>query len=1283
EIRHPDGSTERFAYDAAGNTTRTVERAGAETRSIYDAASRLTSFTDAAGRATSYGYDGDGRLSEKRLADGTVIRYAYSADGDLIEATDGVFPVRYGYDAGHRRTLVEYPSIKRSLRYEHGGAGQLAAFTDSEGRRFTYDYDPHGRLAAIRLPDGEAFSFSYDARNRMTGIRYPNGVTGAWAYDARGLPTSIIYTGTTGAVLAGGSYAYDSAGNLTEAFDSRWRATSYRHDAAGRLVEETGPYGATSYTYLAGGNRGSRADGSGSIEYRYETADRLAQAGSETFRHDAAGNLVERRGPKGVTRYEYDAENRLVKVIQPDGTETSFGYAPTGERIWRRTSEGLTYLVSDGVNLLAELDQDLTPLRAFLHAPGIDRPLVMFEGGQPHFYHPTVLGSIAVITDRQGEISATYETDAFGSLRAQTGSVANPFVFTARELEPGLGLYYYRARYYDPALGRFLTEDPYPPSVFMPADMNPYVYARNAPTRYTDPLGLQGRASFARTFAETALSQTGATYDVYRVSSAGWDAGSEIGKLGRSVARAAASPTAQVAATRLTAETTARAAGHAVGMAASAAALGPAGPGTYVAVAGNDLADVARSAVAEIVRPTPGPPVAGSPSAAPLPGAASTTGGLSPGDTALLSALARLAPAPPQTGGLGMDVARLREAVGGPGGGARSGVSVSGGDAIVAMVAQAQAEAERVEAVLKRQLAEEAARNAQRRFSAVQAEQAEQAELRAREHELDRATLDVTGDLVQRAAAIRGEAEALKTAQDADIQAIRSAAASLEAADARYQKTNPSGVRTLCDSCLAVRGQLEGIATAVPQARQEAEAAMLSTRTLVEEACREPKTDGASEGSDAAYAHARRVGELLNAVNAQARLVPDLEARFRACAAEVDGLNQRISAALAALDEADGVAQRATADAAAARDRVGTPVAECGALLRRMDALTGGAAATAGDRANAVIGHRTFLVDVCSQLEANATTGAAEADAVATRAREIQVRIESQRLFGTDAECVIEPFPTEELTASTSQAAAALIGINAETGRNAGRVIKCLSPESAPVELPENSEGSEPKAPDNEGESVPALVVSSTFTTTPAEPPAAAPAGGAQPPALVRASKPGAAAPLPTPARPGADENPVTQVYSLADGSTVQGQYRVLAPGREGTVVASVGFRDGSRKILSGQSAFDACVGLGYYVRVPGIAGWARSGLAFAKDPRAPDIAAAPPPAEPQPSAPPPSDGGSILEGPANYLGCITVVDAQAEACHDACVEREGGRECGQACDERYQEGKQRCDALP
>ena len=416
--------------------------------------------TDAKGQTTTFTYDAAGRLIQKRLADGKVISYQYDTIGNLAQVDDGVFPIRYSYDADRNPTRVEYPAIKRTLNYEYDEAGLLAKFVDSEGQIVGYEYDSAKRLSAIKLPADQRIAFTYDARDRLTSVTYPNGVRGSWEYDVADRPTRIIYTNGTGKTIAGWQYIYDVAGNRIETVDAQNRATRYQYDPVNRLItQDTGANTTVRYSYLPGGNRGKRESEGKTVQYWYDQADRLLQAGEETFSYDANGNLMERRGPGGITQYAYDAEDRLVKIVLPEGFEVNYGDAPTGERIWRKDRSGLTYFVTDGVNLLAELSEDLKSKAAYLHGPGIDHPLLMVRDGQRYSYHTDLLGSVSSLTDERGQVAASYEYDAFGVLKPSFSSLKNPFTFTSREWDGDTGLYYYRARYYDPALGRFLTAD--------------------------------------------------------------------------------------------------------------------------------------------------------------------------------------------------------------------------------------------------------------------------------------------------------------------------------------------------------------------------------------------------------------------------------------------------------------------------------------------------------------------------------------------------------------------------------------------------------------------------------------------------------------------------------------------------------------------------------------------------------------------------------------------------------------------------------------------------------
>jgi RHS repeat-associated protein len=118
---------------------------------------------------------------------------------------------------------------------------------------------------------------------------------------------------------------------------------------------------------------------------------------------------------------------------------------------------------------------------------GIDEPLTMYRSGAGYAYHADGLGSIGALTDASGNIPATYVYDSFGNQTSSTGSVFTSFRYTARELDGETSLYYYRARYYLPGVGRFTSEDP----VRYAGGRNFYVYVGNDPTSLLDPLGLK------------------------------------------------------------------------------------------------------------------------------------------------------------------------------------------------------------------------------------------------------------------------------------------------------------------------------------------------------------------------------------------------------------------------------------------------------------------------------------------------------------------------------------------------------------------------------------------------------------------------------------------------------------------------------------------------------------------------------------------------------------------------------------------------------------------------
>jgi RHS repeat-associated protein len=102
------------------------------------------------------------------------------------------------------------------------------------------------------------------------------------------------------------------------------------------------------------------------------------------------------------------------------------------------------------------------------------------------YYLPDALGSAVVLADGTGNVQTSYTYEPYGATTSGGVGNANPARYTGRE-EDGTGLYYYRARYYDPRRQRFVSEDPLG---FKGGSASLFAYVEDSPTLFSDPTGL-------------------------------------------------------------------------------------------------------------------------------------------------------------------------------------------------------------------------------------------------------------------------------------------------------------------------------------------------------------------------------------------------------------------------------------------------------------------------------------------------------------------------------------------------------------------------------------------------------------------------------------------------------------------------------------------------------------------------------------------------------------------------------------------------------------------------
>ena len=513
-----DDAVTGVAYSNGAITTPTVTM-------TYDPNyPRLATMTDGIG-ATTYAYVSPGTQGAGQSA---------SIDGPLTNDT-----VTYTYDELGRRKTRTLNGVTTTWNYDT--LGRLQSEVDSIIGTFTFAYDGvSARLQQLAYPNGQTSTYSYfgntdDRRLQEIHHQTSGGTTlsrfsyvydkigniktwtqqyGAdvkaydFTYDAADQLTGAIYrtTDPTPAILKRYGYAYDSAGNRTMArVDDAPTTFTYNNlnqltsQAGGGLVEFRGTTNEAATVTIAGtpatGAGGTTFGGSvalpaGTSRVALTATDASGNTATQSYdvdvpvtassaSYDADGNLI----AQGTRTYEWDTADRLVRVLD-DGIEVArFAYDGTGRRVQKITGGTTRSYVYDGMDILEERSSAGT-IRT-IQGPGIDQPLASVDGaGVVSYFLADHLGSVVQQTNASAAVTMTRQYDPYGA--PLQGATTSGYAFAGREWDCETGLYFYRARYYDPKTGRFISEDP----IGFGGGGNFYGYVTGNPTNLIDPFGL-------------------------------------------------------------------------------------------------------------------------------------------------------------------------------------------------------------------------------------------------------------------------------------------------------------------------------------------------------------------------------------------------------------------------------------------------------------------------------------------------------------------------------------------------------------------------------------------------------------------------------------------------------------------------------------------------------------------------------------------------------------------------------------------------------------------------
>lgn len=467
-----------FAYNEINQLLSTTDPLGRKITNTYDDSANLASVAFPDGRKVLYAYDAANRLSHKSYsAEATKFLFSYDAAGNLTQVTDDkANSHQYAYDKANR--LTSFTDIfGYQLTYTMDAAGNLTNVTDSNNKSTSYTYGSTEQLLALTDTSGRQTKFRYDEEGRPFNVIKGNGIESTNLYDIAGRISAIEDPGNPDNSIY--FYKYDANSNIVE-IQGVNGPQKFTYDALNRLTNWTDAAGAiTAYEYDAAGNITKK----GSKTYTYNAANEITNSG---FTYDANGNLTS----DGNFNYQYNSENQLTKAtkVSDGSTVATYEYDYRGLRTSKTTASGtIRYHWDDQDRLVRESDASGNTIALYAYAG--DELVSIEKGGATYYTHTNHRGDILAITDVNKNRVATYKYGPWGELISKTGTFDIPFRYAGYYYDGETGMYYLKARYYSPELGRFLTEDTFRGFNGNPKSLNLYAYCEGSPLTLTDPSG--------------------------------------------------------------------------------------------------------------------------------------------------------------------------------------------------------------------------------------------------------------------------------------------------------------------------------------------------------------------------------------------------------------------------------------------------------------------------------------------------------------------------------------------------------------------------------------------------------------------------------------------------------------------------------------------------------------------------------------------------------------------------------------------------------------------------
>ncbi|MGG0936966.1 RHS repeat-associated core domain-containing protein [Brevibacillus centrosporus] len=493
-ILDPEQNTYQYEYDSLGNLATVTENKTLTTKNHYNALSWKMSEQDVpSGAVESYTYNVNGKPATFTDKAGNRHEYSYTPFYDLatLQTKNGAGTVT------NKETKEYYPNTS-FVKKETNSNGSNVNPTSPTYRETSYTYDPLQRMNSVTA-FGRSYLLGYNDRDDlMDTLTYPDDSQVTYAYDTAERLQEV------NSPLAGVikyDYHTDNTGESYQIEYPNGLLIDRKIDSFGQVENVTQsknqvPVWKESNQYSFGNVIDIQRNGT-DYSYEYDKVDRLTKetlpGTTNYYSYDGRGNRSAFEGKQlvenGNVTYTFDERNRLRGTANAKTWETSaYTYYGDGLRATKVENGNETKYVYLNGKVIEELDAagNVIGRNVWGNELLFRQDFLAGKGG---YYGYNSHGDVVSITNGSGNDLNTYEYDTWGNVVSKTEGMSNPFKYSGEIYDENTGLYYLRARYYDPSVGRFISEDTYKGQVDNPLSLNRYTYVHNNPLNNIDPSG--------------------------------------------------------------------------------------------------------------------------------------------------------------------------------------------------------------------------------------------------------------------------------------------------------------------------------------------------------------------------------------------------------------------------------------------------------------------------------------------------------------------------------------------------------------------------------------------------------------------------------------------------------------------------------------------------------------------------------------------------------------------------------------------------------------------------